>query len=98
MSHKVLVSVNFEVFGKVQGVFFRKYTEKEAIRLSLFGWVMNTEYGTVKGQLQGIDESVKKMKDWLKKSGSPKSRIDKVVFNMEKEMTEFEFNSFEIRK
>ena len=30
-----LISINFEVFGKVQGVFFRKYTQQEATKLKL---------------------------------------------------------------
>lgn len=34
-----LVSCDFEVFGKVQGVYFRKYTEKQAIILGLRGEV-----------------------------------------------------------
>lgn len=32
-----LVSCDFEVYGKVQGVYFRKYTEKQAIILGLRG-------------------------------------------------------------
>ncbi|XP_060575297.1 acylphosphatase-1-like [Ruditapes philippinarum] len=42
-----LVSVDFEVFGKVQGVFFRRYTQKKAKELHIVGWVMNTHRGTV---------------------------------------------------
>ena len=41
------------MYGKVQGVFFRKFTAAEATKLKLVGWVMNTEKGTVKGQMQG---------------------------------------------
>jgi acylphosphatase len=48
-----LVSVDYEIFGKVQGVFFRKFTAAEANKLKLVGWVMNTDKGTVKGQIQG---------------------------------------------
>lgn len=48
-----LISVDYEIFGKVQGVFFRKFTAAEATKLKLVGWVMNTEKGTVKGQIQG---------------------------------------------
>jgi acylphosphatase len=43
----------FEVFGKVQGVSFRAYTQKKAIALQLVGWCMNTSTGTVVGELQG---------------------------------------------
>ena len=39
-----LVSVDYEVFGRVQGVFFRKYTAKQANALKLNGWIMNTKY------------------------------------------------------
>ena len=93
-----LISVNYEVFGKVQGVFFRKYTQAEAAKLQLVGWVMNTEKGTVIGQIQGKEEAVKKMKEWLKKSGSPKSKIERAEFKSEKEVPQLEFTSFEFRK
>ena len=45
--------IEFEVHGKVQGVFFRKYTKKEADRLNLTGWVMNTTHKTVVGTAVG---------------------------------------------
>lgn len=32
-----MVTCEFEVFGKVQGVYFRKYTERQAIILGLRG-------------------------------------------------------------
>ncbi|XP_027862897.1 acylphosphatase-2-like isoform X1 [Xiphophorus couchianus] len=48
-----LQSVDFEIFGHVQGVCFRMYTEKEGLRLGLVGWVKNTASGTVVGQVQG---------------------------------------------
>lgn len=41
--------VNFEVFGKVQGVFFRKYTKEKADSLGIRGWVYNDDSGTVQG-------------------------------------------------
>ncbi|TRY88450.1 hypothetical protein DNTS_018876, partial [Danionella cerebrum] len=53
------VSVDFEVFGRVQGVCFRMYTEAEGKKLGLSGWVKNTRQGTVVGQVQGPAEKVK---------------------------------------
>lgn len=93
-----LLSVDYEVFGKVQGVFFRKFTHEQAVKLKLVGWVMNTDKGTVVGQMQGKDDAVKKMKDWLKSTGSPKSKIDRAEFKNEKEIEKFEFAEFSIRK
>ena len=42
----------FEIFGKVQGVFFRKSTLEKAQELGITGYVMNTSTGTVKGVMQ----------------------------------------------
>jgi len=41
--------VQFEVFGKVQGVFFRKYTKEKADSLGIRGYVFNHDSGTVQG-------------------------------------------------
>ncbi|XP_065655690.1 acylphosphatase-1 isoform X1 [Hydra vulgaris] len=89
------ITVFFEVFGKVQNVFFRKYTQKNARILGLTGWVMNTKENTVVGVIQGNDENVNKMKQWLTNEGSPKSKIEKCVF---REEIASSFNTFEIRK
>ncbi|KAG8583869.1 hypothetical protein GDO81_008580 [Engystomops pustulosus] len=53
-----LKSVDYEVFGRVQGVCFRMYTEDEARKLGVVGWVKNTRQGTVQGQVQGPEEKV----------------------------------------
>ena len=39
-----LIAVQFEVFGRVQGVFFRKFTNEKALSLGLRGWVKNTRW------------------------------------------------------
>ena len=51
-------SLEFEIHGKVQGVFFRKYTKKQADKLKLTGWVMNTKKGTVVGVANGLVTSL----------------------------------------
>ncbi|XP_057217591.1 acylphosphatase-1 isoform X2 [Triplophysa rosa] len=55
------VSVDFEIFGNVQGVCFRMYTEAEGKMLGVNGWVKNTRQGTVAGQVQGPPEKVKEI-------------------------------------
>ncbi|XP_012550885.3 acylphosphatase-1 [Bombyx mori] len=92
------VTADFEVFGKVQGVFFRKFTQKKALELGLKGWVMNTAQGTVIGQLQGPSTAVDDMKLWLQKVGSPKSKIEKAAFRNEGNIKCCAFRTFEIRK
>ncbi|NXJ88243.1 ACYP1 protein, partial [Corythaixoides concolor] len=92
------VSVDYEVFGKVQGVFFRKYTQGEAKRLGLVGWVQNTSHGTVRGQVQGPAARVRELQDWLRKIGSPQSRISRAEFSNEKKIAAPEHEDFQILK
>lgn len=87
---------DFEVFGRVQGVFFRKFTQEKAQSLNLTGWCMNTSDGTVKGQLEGAEDKIGSMKTWLQNTGSPQSSITKAVFSELKPITESQFSVFEI--
>ncbi|XP_059048509.1 acylphosphatase-1-like [Achroia grisella] len=93
-----LTTADFEVFGKVQGVYFRKYTERKATELGLKRWVMNTAQGTVIGQLQGPQNAIDDMKIWLQKIGSPKSKIEKAAFRNEGSINSCAFRAFEIRR
>ncbi|NWI11253.1 ACYP1 protein, partial [Crypturellus soui] len=93
-----LVSVDYEVFGKVQGVFFRKYTQAEGKRLGLVGWVQNTSHGSVRGQLQGPVARVRELQEWLRKTGSPQSRISRAEFCNEKKIEALEHKDFVILK
>ncbi|XP_058818979.1 acylphosphatase-2 [Topomyia yanbarensis] len=93
-----LCACDFEVFGIVQGVFFRKYTQKQATSLGLHGWCMNTRDGTVKGQMEGEERNINEMKHWLQTKGSPSSRIDKAVFSEMREIHKYSFSDFGIRR
>ncbi|XP_008304226.1 acylphosphatase-2-like [Stegastes partitus] len=97
MSENKLASVDFEVFGNVQGVCFRMYTEDQGRSLGLSGWVKNTRQGTVIGQIQGPPDKVNDMKLWLKSVGSPSSRIDRTVFSNERDITKLEIRGFSTR-
>lgn len=44
--------------GRVQGVFFRDSTRKEAARLALTGWVRNRPDGRVEAEFQGAPDDV----------------------------------------
>ncbi|XP_077179374.1 acylphosphatase-1 isoform X2 [Paroedura picta] len=93
-----LISVDYEVFGKVQNVFFRKHTQAQGKKLGVVGWVQNTDYGTVQGQIQGPIFKVRQLQEWLRKTGSPKSRIEKADFHNEKKITQLEHSDFCIVK
>ncbi|KAH0945949.1 hypothetical protein HN011_008846 [Eciton burchellii] len=92
-----MLALDFEVFGIVQGVFFRKYTKQRGKELGLTGWCMNTSNDTVIGHIEGEKNQIEKMKEWLNYTGSPQSQIDRTEFRNEKEITHLSFSDFEIR-
>jgi acylphosphatase len=77
-----MTRVRVRVEGRVQGVFFRDFTRREASRLGLTGWVRNLPDGAVEALLEGGEEAVAAMLTWLQ-TGSPRSRVDQVRQQME---------------
>jgi len=63
--------------GRVQGVFFRAWTEETAERLGLSGWVRNRANGTVEATFCGPKPIVEEMLI-LAKDGPALARVDKV--------------------
>lgn len=71
-------TIHTRIEGRVQGVFFRDSTCKEAIRLGLKGWVKNMNDGAVEAVFQGDEESLTKMQAWLKE-GPSQAQVTEVV-------------------
>ena len=63
------------VKGRVQGVFYRKSTKEEAVRLGLKGFVKNNQDGTVSITAEGESRAVNLLMDWCR-SGPPAARVD----------------------
>lgn len=92
---KKYTTIEFEVFGRVQGVFFRKHTKAKAEELGLTGWCRNTPRGTVQGEFEyaekettDVDNQTDKesweamaFQHWLCRIGSPRSQIDECRFS-----------------
>jgi acylphosphatase len=55
------------ISGRVQGVFFRAYTQATAQSLSLTGWVRNLSDGRVEAVFEGKDENIAAMLEWCGK-------------------------------
>lgn len=53
------------VKGRVQGVFFRAETQRQATMLGIGGWVRNTPEGHVELLLCGNDAALQSMREWL---------------------------------
>jgi acylphosphatase len=76
------------VTGRVQGVFFRHNTNKEAHRLGLTGWVRNLPSGDVEVVAEGEKADVEKLIAWCR-TGPPMSRVDNVAVTWEAYTGEF---------
>lgn len=68
-----MVRAHVRVSGKVQGVFYRDTTKKEADKRGVRGWVRNLKDGRVEAVFEGASESVEAMVAWCR-IGSPLSR------------------------
>ena len=64
------------IHGRVQGVFFRRFTSEKAHSLNLWGTVRNRHDGTVEVIAEGESSSLDELAQWCRTTGSPMSRID----------------------
>lgn len=85
------VTYAIQVFGKVQGVYFRASTKEKAEELGVFGTVKNENDGSVRIEAEGHHESVKKFIEWCKQ-GPKGARVDELVINdsLSKSYTSFQ--------
>lgn len=72
-----LRSVRVQVYGVVQGVGFRYYTQQEASRLGLCGRATNLSDGSVEVIAQGDSHAVDKLIRWLQ-SGPRTASVDNI--------------------
>ena len=71
------VAVRVEIRGRVQGVWFRAWTVKEATARGLRGWVRNRRDGSVEVLLIGPKDNVDAMIEACRE-GPPAARVDSV--------------------
>ncbi|MEI2758809.1 MAG: acylphosphatase [Bacteroidia bacterium] len=74
----MLKTVAIEITGKVQGVFFRKYTLQTGRRLNLCGFVRNLTDGSVYVEATGSELQLKELVAWCHK-GSPLAVVKQVL-------------------
>jgi acylphosphatase len=69
--------IKIEVYGLVQGVFFRYTTRKIARQLNLTGYVKNMSDGTVYIEAEGPEEKLYELLEFSKK-GPKYAQVDRV--------------------
>ncbi|MDR1902236.1 MAG: acylphosphatase [Treponema sp.] len=65
------------IFGRIQGVGFRCWTQKQAQRLRVNGWVRNEADGSVTCECCGPEDTLQIFIKALR-SGPPRARVDKI--------------------
>jgi acylphosphatase len=81
------------VEGRVQGVFFRDTTRREAVGLGLRGWVKNLPDGSVEVVAEGPRDKVDQLVQWCQ-HGPSYARVTR-VHRIDEEFTG-EFDAFTI--
>ncbi len=86
---------HYRVKGRVQGVGFRWFVQREAAELGLRGWVRNTDEGDVEVVAAGGEGALAELRAALAK-GSRGSRVDGVVRHEMDESEGAKLGPFEI--
>jgi acylphosphatase len=74
----MLVSRHVRITGRVQGVFFRAWTEQQAKALDVTGWVRNCPDGSVEAHFEGEQWPVQELIELLR-LGPPSAQVDAVT-------------------
>ena len=85
--------IHIMVSGKVQKVWFRKYTQVKATELGITGWVKNLFNNAVEIIAEGDMDSLTELTGWLQ-DGPPLAEVQKL--SIEWQQSENMFESFEI--
>lgn len=72
-----MITRQIRVWGRVQGVGFRFFTQQLAIQLDLCGTVQNKMDGSVFAVAQGEEKAVARFIERVKSSTSPYGRVDR---------------------
>lgn len=73
-----MLTRRYRVEGRVQGVYFRASTRKEALRLGMDGHALNLPDGSVEVVASGSEAAHRQLEAWLH-TGPPSARVDVVA-------------------
>lgn len=87
-----MLSLEINVTGIVQGVFYRKSTLEKANALEIKGWVKNSPDGSVLIRAEGTKKSINEFLIWCK-VGSENAKVNDVTI---KEIAPEKFRAFKV--
>lgn len=83
------------ISGKVQGVWYRANTKKQAVKLGITGWVRNLPDGRVEALICGDELALKAMQTWLAK-GPAFAKVDQVSVEAVDETAPTDFKIYDV--
>lgn len=86
------VRARIRVSGRVQGVYFRQTTAREARRAGVSGWVRNLPDGSVEAVIEGTRPSVDRVLRFMS-VGPARARVDEVDVTWEQPRGESGFSA-----
>jgi acylphosphatase len=87
--------LHFLIQGRVQGVGFRWFVQREASELDLRGWVRNTEEGEVEVVASGSLDDLADLRASLRR-GPRGSRVDRLIEHYLEDKEAEDLSSFRI--
>ncbi|MGA2570696.1 MAG: acylphosphatase [Terracidiphilus sp.] len=90
-----MMVLHFLIQGRVQGVGFRWFVQREAAELDLRGWVRNTEEGEVEVVASGVPADLDELRASLRR-GPRGARVDRLVENVLADSEAKQLSSFRI--
>ena len=87
--------VRILVTGRVQGVWFRDSTRRQADALGISGWVRNLHDGRVEAVFEGSSDAVEAALTYVR-TGPPGARVDHV--DVERLAARGDYQGFELRR
>lgn len=72
-----MTAIHIIICGRVQGVWYRDWTVREARRLGVDGWVRNQPDGTVEAHVEGEETAVRALIA-LMHDGPPAARVERI--------------------
>ncbi|MBI3596717.1 MAG: acylphosphatase [Nitrospirae bacterium] len=90
----ILIAAEILVSGRVQGVYYRAFTQEAALRLGLTGFCRNLPDGRVEVVAEGDREVIETLIDQLR-IGPPRARVEDIQVNWKP--AEKSFKDFSIR-
>jgi len=87
-------TIHIIVSGRVQGVYFRAFTKKQANKLNLVGFVKNKDNGDVEIIARADSDNLQKFISWCHK-GPLMAKVKQVIVNKHQSIENF--TQFEVR-